>query len=396
MKPELQRLGDLCYMRSGGTPRRGVEGFYGGSIPWVTIADMTASSGVVMKTAESITQAGLAAIGNRLFDAGTILLAMYGSVGKLAIAGTRLATNQAILGITPREESKLNQRYLTHWLGSIQSELLNGARGVTQANISKGFVEELLVPVPGPHEQRRIADILDKADAIRRKRKEAIALTDELLRSTFLEMFGDPVTNPKGWPIRPFEELVAETRLGLVRAAADQGPDRAFPYIRMNAIRGDGNLDLSNLVRVDANHDDLRLGVLLPGDFLFNTRNSKELVGKSGIFYGTTPHLFNNNILRVRFKKTIQPEFVNAYWQTNEAQRQLEARKSGTTSVFAIYAKNLSTIPVPVPPAELQVKFTSICASIRRDTTTQKQYSEEADVLFDALVERAFSGGLGG
>src|SRR5262245_43776606 len=118
------RLGDICEMRSGGTPRRGVDGYYGGAIPWATIADMSSSDGVVRDTAERITEAGLAAIGNRVFEPGTILLAMYGSVGKLAVAGSRLAANQAILGLRPRDPNAVEPRYLMRWLASIQAKLV--------------------------------------------------------------------------------------------------------------------------------------------------------------------------------------------------------------------------------------------------------------------------------
>lgn len=284
--------------------------------------------------------------------------------------------------------------YLARFLQFSAPQILTSVRGTTADNIPIDELRILGIPLPPLAEQRRIADILDKADAIRRKRKEAIALTEELLRATFLEMFGDPVTNPRGWPVKPFGELVRETQLGLVRAASEQSEDRPYPYVRMNSIRSDGHMDLSNVTRVDASDDEADSSKLRDGDFLFNTRNSRELVGKAAVYHGDGTHLFNNNILRVRFHSDIESDFVSAYWQTAAGQQHLEARKAGTTSVFAIYYKSLATLPVPVPPAPAQSKYASVCAAARKHLRTYETYVEEADTLFNSLVSRAFRGEL--
>ncbi|MBP8810697.1 MAG: restriction endonuclease subunit S [Kofleriaceae bacterium] len=275
-----------------------------------------------------------------------------------------------------RTRGVLDPRYMAHWVTapSTQLRIRRCARKTTNiANLAVPQLEALPVPVPPANEQRRIADLLDKADAIRRKRQEAIALTDDLLRSTFLEMFGDL----SQWPTRPFAELVSESLLGLVRAAAEQGPDRAHPYVRMNAIRPDGALDLTNLTRVDASAAEAERYRLCAGDFLFNTRNSRELVGKSAVYHSDEDELivFNNNILRIRFSPDVLPDFVSSYWQTAMATRELEKRKAGTTSVFAIYFKNLATLPVPVPPLSIQRAYTRACEASR---TLQREYRSHA------------------
>jgi len=105
------KLGALCDTKSGGTPRRGNSEYYSGEIPWVKIGDLDAQNGVILDTDEKITEAGLASIGNRIFEKGTILLSMYGSVGKVAIAGRKLAINQAILGLKIKDEKLLNPRF---------------------------------------------------------------------------------------------------------------------------------------------------------------------------------------------------------------------------------------------------------------------------------------------
>ena len=384
------RLGDICRMQSGGTPRRGQPGLYEGSVPWAKIGDLECADGVVMTTEETITEAGLAAIGNRLFPQGTILLAMYGSVGKTGIAGRPMATNQAILGITPLDPSRVDARFLRRWLDASQAQFVRAARGATQPNISKALVESVEAPVPPISDQRRIADILDKADALRRRRKQAVGLTGELMRSAFIEVFGDPAINLKRWEVKPFGAIVRETRLGLVRGAAEQGPDKQWPYVRMNAIRPDGRLELDSVTRVDATDAERETTLLRDGDFLFNTRNSRELVGKAAVFHGAGEFLFNNNIMRVRFVDGVEPDFVAAYWLTAAAQRELDSRKAGTTSVFAIYYKDLATLPVPVPPMSEQRKYALLCRQVRAALNRQSEALRASTELFNSLSAQAF------
>ncbi|PKM36870.1 MAG: hypothetical protein CVV06_08810 [Gammaproteobacteria bacterium HGW-Gammaproteobacteria-10] len=227
-------LSEVCSVQSGGTPSRKNEEYWGGAIPWAKISDLEASGdGYIQTTEENITEAGLKAIRGRIFDDDTLLFAMYGSVGKTAIVKGDIATNQAILGIKPQSE-KLDLKYLRHWLASQQQKFEQDAQGVAQKNLSAGYIRELEIPLPPLPEQKRIAVILDKADAIRRKRQQAIQLADEFLRSVFLDMFGDPVTNPKGFPLGTIRDLTESANYGTSAKASET--DGEFPILRMGNI----------------------------------------------------------------------------------------------------------------------------------------------------------------
>ena len=149
MSWEMVKLDDLCKMNSGGTPSRSNLSFYNGEIPWAKISDIeNAEGGIIQYTEEHITTEGLASINNRIFDKGTLLLAMYGSVGKVAFTGMEMTTNQAILGIKIKDESRVSYSYLKYWFQTIKEQLLNRAVGGTLQNISLGIVKDLQIPLP--------------------------------------------------------------------------------------------------------------------------------------------------------------------------------------------------------------------------------------------------------
>lgn len=157
------------------------------------------------------------------------------------------------------------------------------------------------------------------------------------------------------WPKVPIGDLVDSTLLGLVRNKAEQDPRHRHPYIKMNNITNDGALDLSDLAFVDATTDELERLSLNNGDFIYNTRNAPDLVGKSAVFHGENgTHLFNNNILRIRFGPRALSDFVNTVMNSNFGKAKIRAQVDGTTSVAALYQKNYLAIEIPLPPLATQ------------------------------------------
>ena len=268
------------------------------------------------------------------------------------------------------------------------------AAGANINNLRNEHLDNLQIPLPPLAEQNRIAGILDAADALRAKRREALAQLDTLLQSTFLDMFGDPVTNPMGWVETPFGDIATDTKLGLVRSSKEFGWDLGIPYVRMNAVTSNGHFLPDEVQSTHADEEEADVFALRPGDFLFNTRNSKELVGKVCVFPGPEGWLFNNNLMRVRFRAEVEPWVIAMQFRFRRVQRELEKRKSGTTSVFAVYWKSLRTLPVLVPPSDLQHRFAAIVESVEHQKASQRAHLAELDTLFASLQSRAFRGDL--
>ena len=297
-----------------------------------------------------------------------------------------------------RANAEVEPAYLERFLRSPRALAFYRAklRGTTARRraLPRDVFLRLTIPLPPLPEQKRIARILDAADALRAKRREALGQLDTLLQSTFLDMFGDPVTNPMGWEETPFGDITTDTKLGLVRSSKEFGWDFGIPYVRMDAVTGDGYFLPEKVQSTHAGEDEVEVFALRPGDFLFNTRNSKELVGKVCVFPGPEGWLFNNNLMRVRFRADVEPWVIAMQFRFRRVQRELEKRKSGTTSVFAVYWKSLRTLPVLVPPFYIQHRFAAIVESVEQQKARQRAHLAELDTLFASLQSRAFRGDL--
>jgi len=192
---------------------------------------------------------------------------------------------------------------------------------------------------------------------------------------------------PTGWKWEKFGDIAEERLIGLVRGSKEQHPNKPYPYIKMDSIQVDGSLNLALAAKVDATEAEVKRYSLRKGDFLFNTRNSHELVGKTAVFRLTDEDwLYNNNIMRVRFNESIDSDYINLAFHTHLIQKQLEAAKSKTTSVCAIYDYQLVNVRVPLPPLEEQRRIAEILD--RADAIRRKR--QEAIRLTEELLRSAF------
>ena len=387
---ELVRLENICDIKSGGTPSRNEKDNYGGLIPWAKISDIEASNGNLFTTEETITEKGLKAIHNRIFDKGTLLFAMYGSVGKIAFTQVKVSTNQAILGINIKDESKLYDRYLYYWLLRKKHEFLHLANGVTQKNLSTTFVRNLEIPLPPIASQRTIANILDKADEIIRKRKEAIALTEQLLKSTLLDMFGDPVTNPKGWEVRKLEEVCYKVTDG-----THQSPEwsiSGIPFLFVsNIVNGEIDFNVSKYISEDFWQKlTLRCPIEI-NDILYTTVGS---YGNAALVRTDKKFCFQRHIAHIKPDNSkINPEFLLGLMQSDGIKRQADQQVRGIAQK-TLNLKELKSFQVFNPPINLQKKYVAIRRKIESKSQKQQKMLQESENLFNSLLQKAFKGEL--
>jgi type I restriction enzyme S subunit len=323
---------------------------------------------------------------------GDLLFAWSASFGPYIWRGEKSIFHYHIWRVIPNE--LIDKAFAFLLLDWITAKVKEASHGVAMLHMTKAGMEAWLVPIPPIAEQRRIAAILDQSDALRAKRRECLTQLDSLTQSIFIEMFGDARVEVNRWPVVPFDEIVLESRIGLVRGSQELDPGHPYPYLRMNAITRDGDLRLTGALYAKATDDELALYQLRRGDFLFNTRNSRELVGKTALFRSDEQYLFNNNLLRVRFKKEANAEYVLAAFKTPFIQSELENRKSGTTNVFAVYYKDLRTLPIPQPPIVQQEVFANRVQIIQELKAIHSASLAQLETLFVSLQHRAFRGEL--
>lgn len=290
-----------------------------------------------------------------------------------------------------RAGDELDPRYLLHflrqdWVRYAGERRMTGSGG--QRRVPKQFLEQLPVPKPPLPEQRRIAAILDQADALRRLRRQSLSRLSDLGQARFEEAFGHLDGTV------PLEDAVKDTLIGLVRGAEEFGDDFTHPYVRMDAITRNGQFVPAFVKKTDADPVELARYALADGDLLFNTRNSRDLVGKTAVFRGMAGAVFNNNIMRIRFSQEWDPVFVEAYFRSRAGARELEKRKSGTTSVWAVYWSGLKSFPLPQVAYEKQLEFRRFIEATWLMEKYLKAEHAKYETLFASLQHRAFRGDL--
>lgn len=296
--------------------------------------------------------------------------------------------------IRPNAE-KLDVLYLFYMVWNqkfrfLGEQSMSGAAG--QKRVSADFLKNFEIPLPPLAEQKRIAAILDKADAIRRKRQQAIQLADEFLRSVFLDMFGDPVTNPKGFPKGTIRDLVSSAKYGTsAKASVTEGE---YPVLRMGNITYRGSLDFSDLKYLDLTEKDKEKYLAEEGDLLFNRTNSKELVGKTAIFEDAEPMAIAGYLIRVRPNNKGNNYYISGYLNSKHGKATLMGMCKNIVGMANINAQEMQDIKILIPPKALQDRFETIVRETRKRLYSFKSSDEELGVLFSCLSQKAFSGQL--
>ncbi len=199
------KITDICDIQVGKTPARNNPRFWGDGNKWLSIADMNQGR-ELENTKETITDEAVKETNCKLIDKGTVLFSFKLSIGKVGITKIPMYTNEAIAAFIIKDKNKLLNKFLYYYL--ISKDFSIGSNKAVMGNtLNKKILESFMIPLPTLSEQKAIVKKLDQAYSLINKRTESIELLDEYLRSVFLDMFGDPISNPKGWKVMRFDEL---------------------------------------------------------------------------------------------------------------------------------------------------------------------------------------------
>jgi type I restriction enzyme S subunit len=261
--------------------------------------------------------------------------------------------------------------------------------------ISGAKLREMRIPIPPISEQRRIAAILDEADLLRRKRREALGLLDELLRSAFLEMFGDPVTNPRGWPTLRLDE-VSDIASGVTKGRKLDGRQTVtVPYMRVANVQ-DGHIRMDDVKEVEVLPDDVERYRLQVGDVLLTEGGDPDKLGRGAVWYGQIdPCIHQNHIFRVRCdREKVLPEYVSRMLGSDLGKRYFARAAKQTTGIASINMTQLRGAPVLLAPIDCQHRWDDFVREHRREVERAEVRGREVDAMFSSLLHRAFTGAL--
>lgn len=381
------KLGDVATFTNGGTPSRSRPEYWNGHIPWITGADMTEDGSISARS--HITDAAVAGSATNVVPEGTVLLLTRTSVGKVGVLPTPMAINQDITAIQP--SSELDTRFLVHFLISSKPRLLKNLRGATIKGVTRQDVASLRLTLPPLPEQRRIAAILDHADALRIKRRQVLAHLDALPQAIFTKTFGDPQHWSERWPVGTIGSLARSVDYGTSGKAGASGE---WPILRMGNITDDGRIDLEDLKYIDLSPAEIPKYTVQRGDMLFNRTNSKEKVGKAAVVRTDQPLALAGYLVRARFEDSATAEFVAAYLTSDHGRALRQKLAKAAVNQANINATEMRAIPISLPSAELRVTFEARLARVEEQRTVIQRAIAADDELFASLQSRAFRGEL--
>lgn len=300
------------------------------------------------------------------FDEGNVLYSkLRPYLNKVFVPKKKGIATTELVPLRP-DQNIVTREYLAYYLRS--DGFLNWVNaqidGAKMPRVSMKIFWNHEIELSSLEEQKRIVAILDKADSLRRKRQQAIQLADDFLRTTFLDMFGDPVTNPKGWPVGTIRDLVESANYG-TSDKADEHKGK-FPILRMNNITYAGRWDLSSLKYIDLDPKAEDKYLARNGDLLFNRTNSKELVGKAAIFESELPMAVAGYLIRVRLNKFGNPYYVSAYLNSGHGKATLQSMCKSIVGMANINAQEMQSIGIMLPPKEIQDRYAEIVSKVRR------------------------------
>lgn len=289
----------------------------------------------------------------------------------------------------------IDAKWLVHAINSpiIRQRISEYVSGTTRQRISRGNLAKIKISVPPLAEQRRISAILDKADALRIQRREAISKLDQLLHSVFWDIFGDPTKNPKGWEVATVAD-VAEVQGGLQLSASRQSITTSAPYLRVaNVYRG--CLNLSEIKVMGATPAEIKRTALVAGDILVvEGHGNPDEIGRCAIWDGSIKGcIHQNHLIRVRANtERIIPSYLASYLNSEVGSRELKGSARTTSGLNTISVSKVRQAEILLPPLQVQERWSAFTLKISAQHATSDNAARKADALFAALQAQAFYG----
>jgi type I restriction enzyme S subunit len=393
---------DIFEIARGGSPRP-IDSFLTDDpdgVNWVMISDATESGKYINSTKKRIREEGVKR--SRVVRPGDFLLTNSMSFGRPYIMNTSGCIHDGWLVLSPRHQN-VSPDFFYHLLGSdfVYAEFVRRAAGATVKNLNIDLVKRVQVPLPPLGEQRRIADVLDRAESLRAKRRAALSQLDALIQAIFLDLFGDPNFNERDWPLCRIGSVISDLRGG-ANLAPDDFVESGFPILHKGAIKPNGEVALDVKKKTFATPEYATANRRCQIDRRYLAVTLRDLVptGPSiGLIANLQDGPFDGYLLAqgaygfLVDSRKVTPEYLVFLSNMPSFRHVLRKYTVGSTQIH-IRTPVYLDIPIPIPPLSIQREFTRRTAAVKRLEVTQRSTLEKLNALFRSLQTLAFIGRL--
>ena len=373
------KLKDICNISAGGTPSRSNINYWNnGDIPWCKIGDF--SGKYINQVKENITEEGLKNSSAKIFNRGTILYTIFATVGEVAILETESATNQAIAGLEIIN-NEVDLEYLYYYLKSLKFVMLKKSRGVAQNNINLGILKNIEIKIPDKIEQINIAKILDNIERIIDKKKKQLKELNTIIKSQFVEMFGDIKIKEKMKNVSAYfsrgktPNYVEKSNIKVISQACIYWDE--FKYEK--AKYQDENKALKSLEKMIEN-----------GDVLITSTGTGTL-GRCNVYYGEDHKYMADShvsILRLDYKE-VNPIFFKYYFMQEKVQKELYAEcVNGSTNQIELSKDRFLNFRILIPEITLQNQFSEIVKQIDKQKFESMIQLKMMEKIYNIINDR--------
>ena len=381
---EKCKLGDICEIVSGSTPKTTIEEYWDGDVKWITPAELNENVYIINDSVRKITKLAVEKTGLSSFPEGTVILSTRAPIGKVAIAGCEMYCNQGFKNLICSE--KIFNKYL-YWFLKGNTMFLNSlGRGATFKEISKAIVSEIEINVPEIEEQHEIVKILEKVNTIIRFRKQELSVLDTLVKARFVEMFGDPVSNPYGYDKVALSDL-ADIKIGPFGSLLHKEDYIVGGHPLLNPSHiVDGRISPNNKLTIsDEKYKELSAYQLKTGDVVMGRRGEMgrcAVVSEEGFLCGT------GSIL-IRTKGEVTADYIQKTISFPSFKTTIEDMAVGQT-MPNLNVPIVSSFEIIKPPIEVQDRYYALVEQVDKSKVKVQKALDETQKLFDSLMQQYF------
>lgn len=388
----MARLDEIFNLQMGKTPSRNNADYWiDGQHDWISIADLSTYQKYVKNTKEKISILAVQQSGIKIVPPNTVIMSFKLSLGKTAITQKDVYTNEAIMAFIPTEKYAVLPDYF-YYLFSAKNWEKDTNRAVMGTTLNKATLGAVSVIVPPIDEQRKIAAILDKLSDLMGKHRRQLDKLDEMVKARFVEMFGDPVSNPKGWQLVPLGECVTTIDNGKSFVCSNETRKNEWPailklsavtYGEFNSNENKALLDSSQFIENIEVHS---------GDLLFTRKNTPELVGMAAYVYSSPAKLMMPDLIfRLNTKDNCSKIFLWQLINHELFRKSIQNIASGSAkSMSNISKERLMQLAIYLPPIKLQNQFAGYVARTEKVKNTINCSLDKLETLKKALMQEYF------